>query len=69
MDGVAVRIYDREKTVADCFKYRRLLGMDIVLDALKDYMRQPDRDVNRLLEYAGIDRVEKTILPYLETLS
>lgn len=66
MDGVPVRIYSREKTVADCFKFRNKIGLDIALEALKDYLRQPHRDIDTLLECARIDRVEKLIRPYLQ---
>ena len=68
IDGVKVRIYDKEKTIADCFKHRTELGIDIALEALKDYMREPSPKTNRLMEYARINRVEKTIRPYVETL-
>ena len=45
LDGFQVRIYSREKTVCDCFKFRRKIGLDIALEALKDYLRQPHRNV------------------------
>ncbi len=68
IDGVKVRIYNREKTVADCFKYHKQIGKDIALEALKDYMSSASRNVSGLMEYARINRVEKFILPYVETL-
>jgi predicted transcriptional regulator of viral defense system len=66
LDGVPVRIYSREKTVADCFKFRNKTGLDIALEALKDYLRQPSRDIPKILEFARINRVEKIIRPYLQ---
>ena len=66
IDGVLVRIYNREKTIADCFKFRNKIGKDIALEALKDYLGQRDRQLDRLLEYARIDKVEKVIRPYIE---
>jgi predicted transcriptional regulator of viral defense system len=66
LDGVPVRIYSREKTVADCFKFRNKIGLDIALEALKDYLRQPGRDIPEVLEFARINRVEKIIRPYLQ---
>jgi predicted transcriptional regulator of viral defense system len=66
MDGVSVRIYSREKTLADCFKFRNKIGLDIALEALKDYLRQPNRDIQGILDYAKINRVEKIIRPYLQ---
>jgi predicted transcriptional regulator of viral defense system len=68
LDGVKVKIYNREKTVADCFKFRNRVGEDVALEALKDYIRQPNLDVHTLLEYAKVNRVEKLIIPYLKSL-
>jgi predicted transcriptional regulator of viral defense system len=68
IDGVRVRIYNREKTVADCFMYQREIGKDVALEALKDYMASKSHNVNKLMEYAKVNRVEKSILPYVESL-
>ena len=68
LDGVKAKIYDREKTIADCFKFRQKVGMDVAIEAVKDYLRQPKMDVHKLLEYAKINRVEKVMRPYLEAL-
>jgi len=66
LDGVTVRIYSREKTIADCFKFHNKIGMDIVIEALKDYLHQPDRNLGELLRCARVDRVEKTMQPYIK---
>jgi predicted transcriptional regulator of viral defense system len=68
LDGVTVKIYDREKTIADCFKFREKIGMDVTLEAIKDYLRQPNVNVSLLMKYARINRVEKVMRPYLEAL-
>jgi hypothetical protein len=68
LDGVNVKIYSREKTVADCFKFRNRVGEDVALEALKDYVRQPKIDVHTLLEYAKVNRVEKLMMPYLKSV-
>jgi predicted transcriptional regulator of viral defense system len=68
LDGVKVKIYDREKTVADCFKFRQKVGMDVALEAIKDYVSQPNPNVSLLLKYARVNRVEKIMRPYLEAL-
>ena len=65
IDGVSVRIYSREKTVADCFKFLNKIGLDIALEALKDYLRQPDRNLGEILRYGRVNRVEKIMQPYL----
>lgn len=67
LEGVAVRIYSREKTIADCFKFRNKIGLDVALEALKEGLGQGCRPEN-LMEFARIDHVEKTIRPYLEAL-
>jgi len=66
IDGVSVQIYSAEKTLADCFKYRNKLGMDVVVEALKLYRSQKKYNLNDLLKYAKICRVEKVMKPYLE---
>jgi len=66
LDGAVVRIYNREKTVSDCFKFRNKIGKDVALEALKDYLRLPDRQISLLIEYSKINRVENIIRPYLE---
>ncbi|MBK7452287.1 MAG: hypothetical protein IPJ46_00795 [Anaerolineales bacterium] len=63
-----MKIYDREKTLADCFKFRQKVGVDIALEAIKDYLRQPKVNVSLLMKYARINRVEKVMRPYLEAL-
>lgn len=68
IDGIRVRIYCPEKTMADCFKARNKIGMDIVLEALKLYRSKKYFNPDKLLEYARICRVEKIIKPYLEAI-
>jgi predicted transcriptional regulator of viral defense system len=66
LDSIPVRIYSREKTVADCFKFRKKIGLDIALEALKEYLRQLNPDIGGLLNFTRINRVEKIIRPYLQ---
>jgi predicted transcriptional regulator of viral defense system len=66
IDRVTVRIYSVEKTLADCFKYRNKIGMDVVLEALKIYRNQKKFNMDKLLKYARVCRVEKVMNPYLE---
>lgn len=68
LDGVKVKIYDREKTIADCFKFREKIGMEVALEAVRDYLRQPKVNVSLLMKYARINRVEKVMRPYVEAL-
>jgi predicted transcriptional regulator of viral defense system len=66
IDEVSVKVYNPEKTLADCFKFRNKIGMDITLEALKLYRIRMTPDVDKLLKYARICRVEKVMQPYLE---
>ncbi|MBN1292053.1 MAG: type IV toxin-antitoxin system AbiEi family antitoxin domain-containing protein [Candidatus Latescibacteria bacterium] len=68
IDGVAVRIFNPEKTLADCFKYRNKIGMDVVLEALKLYKARKKINLSEILEYAKICRVENVMKPYLEAM-
>lgn len=67
LDGATVRVYSREKTIADCFKYRNKIGLDVALEALKEGLGQGCKPAS-LMEFARIDRVWKTMRPYLEAL-
>ncbi len=68
IDGVPVRIYSPEKSVADCFKYRNKLGLDVALEALRTWRARKGARVDKLLAEARICRVEKVLRPYLEAL-
>jgi predicted transcriptional regulator of viral defense system len=66
LDGMPVRVYCPEKTLADCFKYRNKIGMDVVIEALKKYRSRRGARLQLVLEYARICRVERVMRPYLE---
>ena len=66
VDGVSVKIYTPEKTLADCFKFRNKIGMEIVLEALKLYRSRQKFNLEKLLTYAKICRVKNIMTPYLE---
>lgn len=66
IDGTPARIYSPEKTIADCLKLRRRVGLDVAPEALKAYRRRPGFDPAGLLRYARICRVEKVMKPYLQ---
>ncbi|MDZ7781918.1 MAG: type IV toxin-antitoxin system AbiEi family antitoxin domain-containing protein [Halioglobus sp.] len=66
IDGVTLRVYCAEKTLADCFAFRGKIGMDVVLEALKLYPKRYRPQYDKLLEYARLCRVEKLMRPYLE---
>ena len=68
LDGVKVRIYDPEKTLADSFKFRNRIGLDTAIEALRLYRQHREVRVNDLMHYAQICRVEKVMRPYLEAI-
>jgi predicted transcriptional regulator of viral defense system len=68
VEGVPIRIYSAGKTVADCFKFRNKIGLDVAIEALKDCLRQKKANVNEIYRYAKICRVSNVIRPYLEAL-
>ena len=68
IDGVTVRIYSPEKTLADGFKFRHKIGMDVVLEALKLYKGRKTFNLGELLKFARICRVKNVMRPYLEAM-
>jgi len=64
--GFDVPVYCVEKTLADCFKYRNKIGMDVVLEALKFYRERCRFDGTRIMHFAKICRVDNIMRPYLE---
>ena len=69
IDDIPVKIYGPEKTLADCFKFREKIGMDVILEALKRYSQGKKIKIDLLLEYARACRVEKILFPYLEAIA
>ena len=67
-EGSEIRIYSPAKTIADCFKFRNRIGLDLAIDALKDYFRRPYSSVDELLLQAEICKVKRIILPYIEAI-
>jgi hypothetical protein len=68
LDGRRVRIYNPEKTVADCFKYRNKIGLDTAREALKLYLERRKKNLYALREAAEVCRVSRVMRPYLEAL-
>ncbi len=68
IDGVPVRIYSIEKTLADCFKYRNKIGLDIAIEALKFYRERRRMKTDELVRFAEICGVQKIMRPYLAML-
>lgn len=69
MDGVTVRVFSREKTLADIFKFRHRIGMEVAMEALRNYARSKRRRFDKVLDFARVCRVESVMRPYLETVA
>ena len=69
VDGVTVRVTGVAKTVADCFKYRNKIGLDVALEALRDAWNGKRMTSDQIWHYAKIDRVANVMRPYLESLA
>jgi predicted transcriptional regulator of viral defense system len=67
-DGVKLRVYGVAKTVADCFKHRNKIGLDVALEALKDVRAKRKATADDLWRYAKICRVANVMRPYLEAV-
>ena len=68
IDHVEIRVYSAAKTVADCFKHRNKIGLDVALEALKDARSQRKASADDLWRYAKICRVANVMRPYLEAV-
>jgi len=66
--GVPVRIYSPAKTVADCFKYRNKIGLDVAIEALRETVRGRKCTIDELWQYAKICRVSRVMRPYMEAM-
>ena len=68
IEGVPVRVYCAAKTIADCFKYRNKIGLDVAMEALRDARRKTKCTMDELWHYARICRVTNVLRPYLEAM-
>jgi predicted transcriptional regulator of viral defense system len=67
-DQVPLRVYCVAKTVADCFKHRNKIGIDVAIEALKDALAQKKASASDLWRFAKVCRVANVMRPYLEAL-
>jgi len=68
-EGVMIRVFNPAKTVADCFKYRNKIGLDVALEALREAWRERRSTSQELWKYAELCRVANVMRPYLESLT
>jgi predicted transcriptional regulator of viral defense system len=69
VEGVRVAVYRAAKTVADCFKYRHKLGVDIAIEALRDSLKRRKTTIDEIHRFAKICRVARVMRPYLESVT
>lgn len=65
-DGITISVFSPEKTLADCFKFRNKIGLDIATEALRMYRAQRKQNLPVVMRYAEVDRVANVMRPYLE---
>jgi len=68
IEGVEVKFYNPAKTVADCFKYRNKIGLDVALEALRECRRQKRATADELWHFAKVCRVANVMRPYMEAV-
>lgn len=69
VDGTPIRVTSVAKTVADCFKFRNKIGLDVALEALREARRARKASADELWRYANVDRVANVMRPYLEAVA
>ena len=69
VEGVQVSVYSPAKTVADCFKYRNKIGLDVAIEALRDCRKQKKATNDELWKAAKICRMANVMRPYMESVS
>ena len=69
IDGVQVPVFNANKAVADCFKFRNKIGLDVALEALRDGWAQRKLTMDALWHYAAVNRVANMMRPYLESVA
>ncbi len=68
IDGVKLKVYSPAKTVADCFKFRSKVGLDIAIESLKETLNSEKASVDEIMDAAEKDRVSRVIRPYIEAI-
>ncbi len=68
LGGVSVKVYSAAKTVADCFKFRHKIGIDVAIEALRDGYQRRCFSISELMQAAQVNRVARIITPYVESL-
>lgn len=68
IDGVEMKVYSAAKTVADCFRYEKTVGLDVAIEALRDTWRKRKATMEELYHFAEVRNVKSKMIPYLNSL-
>lgn len=66
--GHGISVYDMEKTICDCIRYRNKVGIEIIKESIKEYLKRNDRNLDKLMEYAEQSKIQRIVKEYLELL-
>lgn len=66
--NVTINCYSKEKTIVDCFKHRNKIGIEVAIEALKNYWKDGNTNLEKIKEFAKISKVDKVMQPYLESV-
>ncbi|MDR2863415.1 MAG: hypothetical protein LBV54_06040 [Puniceicoccales bacterium] len=69
VEGVAIQVFSPAKTVADCFKFRNKLGVDVAIEALRETLNERRASPSEIAHFAKINRVSNVMRPYLESFT
>ena len=69
IEGIDVQLTTPARTVADCFKHRSAVGLDVAIEALNDYRRQRAGSIDELMNAARVSRVHRVMRPYVESIA
>lgn len=68
IDGIEVKVFNPAKTIADCFKFRNQIGLDVAIEAMKQGINDGKATYGDIVKYAKVCKVERVIKPYLEAI-
>ena len=66
VQGFNVPVFDLERSVCDAIKYRYKVGIDVMAEILQTYLKRPDKNISKLMDYAAKLRIRNTLKQYLE---
>lgn len=67
--GAKIKIYSREKSIVDCFRLRKKVGIDVAIESLKEYLKQKNININLLIRFAKASRVFQIMQPYIQAFT